>query len=296
MPASVTQTVNSFGTSVSTGVAAASSPVAVAHLELCPAMVFSDCSTWPPARATRRGSGRAPTPASRSPGQPTPASRPAIRVRRIVVVVGDFWQVSTACLGRCTGMCASLVKMNRPSLAMRGSVRRLLHQGHGVAVRCRVLGGVGEVLRLAEPVGEVAQHGGVVDEVLGLVDQAAAQTWPRPGSSPAPTTSSERSGGSCRRQCESHRQAVSAAKQRCVASVGHAQLASARPTRSDDPMEITVRRARTADVRDIRRLIDVYTADRRLLSKATVALYEDVQEFWVADAWTARSSAAARCM
>jgi amino-acid N-acetyltransferase len=49
-------------------------------------------------------------------------------------------------------------------------------------------------------------------------------------------------------------------------------------------MEITVRRARTADVRDIRRLIDTYTADRRLLSKATVALYEDVQEFWVADA------------
>jgi amino-acid N-acetyltransferase len=49
-------------------------------------------------------------------------------------------------------------------------------------------------------------------------------------------------------------------------------------------MEITVRRARTSDVRHIRRLIDTYTADRRLLSKATVALFEDVQEFWVADA------------
>ena len=48
-------------------------------------------------------------------------------------------------------------------------------------------------------------------------------------------------------------------------------------------MEITVRRARTRDVRDIRRLIDIYTADRRLLSKATVAIYEDVQEFWVAE-------------
>ncbi len=48
-------------------------------------------------------------------------------------------------------------------------------------------------------------------------------------------------------------------------------------------MEITVRRARTPDVRAIRRLIDMYTADRRLLSKATVAIYEDVQEFWVAD-------------
>jgi amino-acid N-acetyltransferase len=48
-------------------------------------------------------------------------------------------------------------------------------------------------------------------------------------------------------------------------------------------MEIAVRRARTTDVRDIRRLVDTYTADRRLLSKATVALYEDVQEFWVAE-------------
>ena len=47
-------------------------------------------------------------------------------------------------------------------------------------------------------------------------------------------------------------------------------------------MEVTIRRARTADVRGIRRLIDLYAEQRRLLSKATVALYEDVQEFWVA--------------
>jgi amino-acid N-acetyltransferase len=48
-------------------------------------------------------------------------------------------------------------------------------------------------------------------------------------------------------------------------------------------MEVIIRRAHTADVRDIRRLVDTYTTDRRLLSKATVALYEDVQEFWVAE-------------
>jgi amino-acid N-acetyltransferase len=48
-------------------------------------------------------------------------------------------------------------------------------------------------------------------------------------------------------------------------------------------MEVIIRRARTSDVRDIRRLVDTYTDDRRLLSKATVALYEDVQEFWVAE-------------
>ncbi len=48
-------------------------------------------------------------------------------------------------------------------------------------------------------------------------------------------------------------------------------------------MQVTIRRARSADVRAIRSLIDVYAADRRLLSKATVALFEDVQEFWVAE-------------
>src|SRR5215470_17520156 len=47
-------------------------------------------------------------------------------------------------------------------------------------------------------------------------------------------------------------------------------------------MEVTIRRARTADVRGIRRLVDRYATGRRLLSKATVALFEDVPEFWVA--------------
>ncbi|WP_271216324.1 amino-acid N-acetyltransferase [Streptosporangium carneum] len=51
-----------------------------------------------------------------------------------------------------------------------------------------------------------------------------------------------------------------------------------------DPAAITVRRARTPDVRAIRRLVDTYAgAGPRLLEKATVTLYEDVQEFWVAD-------------
>jgi len=45
---------------------------------------------------------------------------------------------------------------------------------------------------------------------------------------------------------------------------------------------VEIRRARTRDVRAIRALVDEYTADRRLLSKATVTLYESVQEFWVA--------------
>ena len=43
-----------------------------------------------------------------------------------------------------------------------------------------------------------------------------------------------------------------------------------------------IRRARTSDVKAIRALVDAYTADRRLLSKATVTLYEAVQEFWIA--------------
>ncbi|MCG5215373.1 amino-acid N-acetyltransferase [Streptosporangium sp. KLBMP 9127] len=48
--------------------------------------------------------------------------------------------------------------------------------------------------------------------------------------------------------------------------------------------EIVVRRARTPDVRAIRSLVDTYAgAGSRLLKKATVTLYEDVQEFWVVE-------------
>jgi amino-acid N-acetyltransferase len=47
-------------------------------------------------------------------------------------------------------------------------------------------------------------------------------------------------------------------------------------------MQVEIRRARTSDIKAIRSLVDTYTADRRLLSKATVTLYEQVQEFWVA--------------
>jgi amino-acid N-acetyltransferase len=46
---------------------------------------------------------------------------------------------------------------------------------------------------------------------------------------------------------------------------------------------VEIRRARTKDVKGIRALVDEYTVDRRLLSKATVTLYESVQEFWVAE-------------
>jgi amino-acid N-acetyltransferase len=46
---------------------------------------------------------------------------------------------------------------------------------------------------------------------------------------------------------------------------------------------VAIRRARTADVRAIRTLVDLYAQDRILLSKATVTLYEDVPEFYVAE-------------
>jgi amino-acid N-acetyltransferase len=50
--------------------------------------------------------------------------------------------------------------------------------------------------------------------------------------------------------------------------------------------DLTVRRARTGDVPAIRRLIDHYAAERILLDKPTVTLFEDIQEFWVAEADT----------
>lgn len=43
-----------------------------------------------------------------------------------------------------------------------------------------------------------------------------------------------------------------------------------------------MRRARTSDVPEIKRLIDIY-AGRILLEKNLVTLYESVQEFWVAE-------------
>jgi amino-acid N-acetyltransferase len=46
---------------------------------------------------------------------------------------------------------------------------------------------------------------------------------------------------------------------------------------------IVVRAARTADVPLVRRLIDVYAEQRILLDKPTVTLYEDVQEFVIAE-------------
>ncbi|MGI5165519.1 amino-acid N-acetyltransferase [Spirillospora sp. CA-253888] len=45
-----------------------------------------------------------------------------------------------------------------------------------------------------------------------------------------------------------------------------------------------IRRARTADVPEIRKLVEAYGGPgRRLLQKSTVTLYEDIQEFWVAE-------------
>lgn len=51
-----------------------------------------------------------------------------------------------------------------------------------------------------------------------------------------------------------------------------------------DSRGFRVRPARTNDVPGIRALVDTYAPDRRLLSKATVALYESIPEFLVAEA------------
>jgi amino-acid N-acetyltransferase len=48
-------------------------------------------------------------------------------------------------------------------------------------------------------------------------------------------------------------------------------------------MHVDIRRARTGDVPAIRALVEQYATEGVLLSKATVAFYEDVQEFWVAE-------------
>lgn len=47
--------------------------------------------------------------------------------------------------------------------------------------------------------------------------------------------------------------------------------------------KIAVRRARTADVPAMRRLVELFASERILLAKAPVQYYEDVQEFFVAE-------------
>ena len=46
---------------------------------------------------------------------------------------------------------------------------------------------------------------------------------------------------------------------------------------------VTIRPARTKDVKAIRQLVDSYAAPGQMLSKETVTLYESVQEFTVAE-------------
>ena len=48
-------------------------------------------------------------------------------------------------------------------------------------------------------------------------------------------------------------------------------------------MSVVIRAAKTSDIKAIRTIIDTYSLQRRLLSKETVMLYEDVQEFFVAE-------------
>ena len=50
-------------------------------------------------------------------------------------------------------------------------------------------------------------------------------------------------------------------------------------------MSVIVRPARATDVKAVRLIIDQYALQRRLLSKDTVKLYEDVQEFFVAESY-----------
>ena len=48
-------------------------------------------------------------------------------------------------------------------------------------------------------------------------------------------------------------------------------------------MSVLVRGAKTSDIKKIRSIVDMYASERKLLSKETVTLYENVQEFIVAE-------------
>ncbi|MFD8424810.1 amino-acid N-acetyltransferase [Streptomyces sp. NPDC059466] len=67
------------------------------------------------------------------------------------------------------------------------------------------------------------------------------------------------------------------------------------PHPADTAKAITVRRARTGDVAAVRRLLDANVRRRILLDKATVTLYEDIQEFWVAERGAGPSAEVVGC-
>ena len=48
-------------------------------------------------------------------------------------------------------------------------------------------------------------------------------------------------------------------------------------------MPVLVRGAKTSDIKKIRLIVDTYASERKLLFKETVTLYENVQEFTVAE-------------
>ena len=48
-------------------------------------------------------------------------------------------------------------------------------------------------------------------------------------------------------------------------------------------MSVVVRPAKTSDIKKIRKIVDSFAEQRRLLSKETVTLYEGVQEFTIAE-------------
>ncbi|RDG39540.1 amino-acid N-acetyltransferase [Streptomyces corynorhini] len=60
-------------------------------------------------------------------------------------------------------------------------------------------------------------------------------------------------------------------------------MSTAHPVPNAEANALTVRRARTRDVPAVRRLVDPYVSEGILLDKAPVTLYEDIQEFWVAE-------------
>lgn len=48
-------------------------------------------------------------------------------------------------------------------------------------------------------------------------------------------------------------------------------------------MSLVIRSAKTSDIKKIRSIVDTYAAQRKLLSKETVTLFEAVQEFTIAE-------------
>ena len=168
---------------------------------------------------------------------------------------------AAACSAICASACARLSWMRSPSYC---SLRALIWNSSCLA--CGDQGGQGGLRR-----------GGLRHAAAAAGPAGPARPWRRPGLPLCSVCAQRCTILECEVGCQpTRRKFLPGRSRRRPRPGGPAAIV-------DGAMAYTIRPARTRDVPMIRKLIDSNVESGRLLSKATVTLYEDIQEFCVAE-------------